>query len=103
MAEANVEYMATQLEQWGTKLDALVARVVAPGVASRIDDHEGIDDLKTKYEVARGRFDEFETAGSAKWGIFKSGIERAWNDFEIAFKKLATWSIRRNHAEGDNS
>jgi hypothetical protein len=88
IAEEDVVQMAAQLEQWGARLDELVAKVVAAGVESKSEDRQGIDDLKTKYEVARAGFDEFKTAGSAKWGLFKSGVERAWKDLEGAFEKL---------------
>jgi hypothetical protein len=33
-----------------------------------------------------------EAAGSAKWGIFKTGVETAWNDLETSFKKLTKHS-----------
>ena len=89
IAGEDVRQMAAQLEHWGTQLDELVAKTVALRRDARVDLHEGIDDLKTKYEIARARFDELKTAGSAKWGMLKSGIERAWNDLEGAFEKWA--------------
>jgi hypothetical protein len=94
IAEEDIRQMAAELERWGTQVDELVATTVAPGVGARIDFHEGVDDVRTKdvrtkYEIARARFDELKTAGSAKWGMFKSSIERAWNDLEGAFEKWA--------------
>ena len=89
MAEEDVLQMAAQLGHWGAKLDKLVAKVVGTGAESRSEDHQGIGDLKTKYELVRARFDELKTADSASWGIFKSGIERAWNDLEGDFEKWA--------------
>jgi hypothetical protein len=88
MDEANIVQMAARLKQWGTKLDDLIAKVAASGADAGIDSRRGIDDLKTKYQVARARFDELKTAGSAQWRIFEPGIERAGNDFETAFEKL---------------
>jgi len=89
IADEDVRQMATQLEHWGARLDEFVAKIVAPGVDARIDLRADIDDLKTKYEIAHARFDELKTAGSAKWGMFKPSIERAWNDLEGAFEKWA--------------
>jgi hypothetical protein len=89
IADEDVRQMAAQLEHWGTQLDELVAKTGAPGVDARIDLHEGIDDLKTKYVIARARLDELKAAGSAKWETLKSSIERAWNDLEGAFEKWA--------------
>jgi DNA repair exonuclease SbcCD ATPase subunit len=88
IADEDVRQMAAQLEHWGTQLDELVAKTGAPGVDARIDFHEGIDDLKTKYAIARARLDELKTAG-AKWEMLKSSIERAWNDLEGAFENWA--------------
>jgi len=90
LAEGDFLQMATQLEHWAAKLEELVAKVVAAGAESRSDEQQGIDDLKTKYEIARATFAELKTAGGAKWGLFKASIERAWNDLEGAFEKWAS-------------
>jgi len=38
-------------------------------------------------KVAQAKLDEVKTAGSEKWETLKAGVESAWNDLEIAFKK----------------
>jgi hypothetical protein len=48
------------------------------------------------------RLDAFKTAGSAKWRLFKSRIEGAWNDCELAFEESTNSSAKRNQAKGDN-
>jgi hypothetical protein len=65
IAEEDIRQMAAELERWGTQVDELVATTVAPGVGARIDFHEGVDDVRTKdvrtkYEIARARFDELK-------------------------------------------
>jgi hypothetical protein len=39
IAEANVEQMTMQLDKWGTKLEALAAKVFAPGAHVRAGYH----------------------------------------------------------------
>ena len=90
MAEDDVLQMTTQLAHWGTKLDELVAESGGDGQDASTGEPQGIDDLKTKYEVARARFNDFKRAGSSRWEIFKAGIERAWNELEGAFEKWAS-------------
>ena len=92
IAEANVGKMETELKQWGAKLDKLVAKVEAAGSEVKIDYRKGVEDLRSKYRLTQSKFDEFKTAGSAKWGIFKTGVETAWNDLEASFKKLTKHS-----------
>jgi hypothetical protein len=93
--EANVGKMEAELKQWGAKLDKLVAKVEAAGSEAKVDYRKGVEDLKTKYRLTQSKFAEFKTAGGAKWEIFKSGVESAWNDLEASFKTLMKHSDDR--------
>ena len=99
MVEANAGRMEAQLRNWGVKLDKVMARAEAAGTGVKLDYRKGVDDLKAKYKVAQSKFDECKAAGSAKWGIFKTGLEAAWSDLETAFKKLGKSSVEANHAQ----
>ena len=83
--EANVAKMETQLKQWGAKLDDLVAKA---GTEAKKDYQRMIDELKDKYQIVQSRFDELKAAGSDKMATVKDGMESAWNEVEVAFKKL---------------
>jgi hypothetical protein len=99
MVEANAGKMEAQLRNWGVKLDKVWARAEAAGTGVKIEYRKGVDDLKAKYEVAHSKFDECKAAGSAKWGIFKTGLETAWSDLETAFKKLGKSSVEADHVQ----
>ena len=99
MVEANAGRMEAQLRNWGVKLDKVMAKAEAAGTGVKIEYRKGVDDLKTKYKVAQSKFDECKTAGSAKWGIFKTGLEAAWNDLETAFRKLGKSSVEADHVQ----
>ena len=86
--EANVGKMETQLQQWGAKLDELVAQVEHAGTEAKLDYRERIDALKVNHELARSQLDELKTARNEKWETLKTGLEGAWNELEVAFKKL---------------
>ena len=47
-----------------------------------------IDDLKAKHQLARSQLDELRATGSDKWETLKTGMEGAWNELEVAFRKL---------------
>jgi peptidoglycan hydrolase CwlO-like protein len=87
--EADLGKLETQLKQWGAKLDEFVAKADRAGTAARIDNRKRIDELKAKVKVAQAKLDEVKTAGSEKWETLKAGVESAWKDLEIAFKKLS--------------
>ena len=93
MVEANAGKMEAQLRNWGVKLDKVMAKAEAAGTGVKIDYRKGVDELKAKYKVAQSKFDECRAAGSAKWGILKTGLETAWSDLESAFKKLGKSSV----------
>ena len=86
--EAQVGKMETQLKQWGAKLDHLVARAGVAGADAKIDYRKGLDDLKAKHKVVQAKLDELKTAGTDEWKTFKIGVESAWHELEVAFKKL---------------
>ncbi len=86
--EDNVGKLETQLKQWGARLDELVAKADRAGTTARIDNRRRIDDLKAKVHAAQAKLDEVKTADSEKWETLKTGVESAWSDLELAFKKL---------------
>jgi hypothetical protein len=88
--EANVGKMETQLQQWGAKLDELVAQVEEAGTEAKLDYRERIDALKAKHQLARSQLDDLKATGSGKWETLKTGMEGAWNELEVAFKKLTS-------------
>ena len=87
--EDNVGKLEPQLKQWGAKLDEFVAKADRAGTAARIDNRRRIEELKAKVKAAQAKLDEVKTAGSEKWETLKAGVESAWKDLEIAFKKLS--------------
>ena len=99
IAEENAGKMEAQLRNWGVKIDKAIARAAAAGTEVRIDYRKGVEDLKAKYQVAQSKFDECKAAGSSKWGIFKTGLEAAWDDLETAFKKLGKPSVEADHVQ----
>jgi predicted nucleic acid-binding Zn-ribbon protein len=86
--QENLGKFETQLKQWGTKLDEFVAKADRAGTTARIDNRKRIDDLTAKCQAAQSKLDEVRTAGSEKWETFKTGVESAWGELEIAFRKL---------------
>ena len=86
--QAHVGKMETQLRQWGAKLDELVVKAEGAGTEAKADYRKRIDDLKAKHQVAQAKLDELKAAGSEKWETLKAGVESAWNELDVAFKKL---------------
>jgi histidinol dehydrogenase len=80
--------MERRLEQFGAKLDRLVAKAKEAGAEARTDYRKRIDDLKAKYRVSQSKLDDLRAAGSERWDTVKAGVESAWAELEAAFKKL---------------
>ncbi len=85
---AHVAKMETRLEQYGARLDRLVAKAKEAGAEAKTDYRKRIQDLKAKYRAAQSRLDELRAAGSGKWDTVKAGVESAWAELEAAFKRL---------------
>lgn len=97
--ETNTGKMEAQLRNWGVKIDRVIAKAAAAGTEVKSDYHKGVEDLKAKYTVAQSKFADSKAAGSAKWEIFRTGLESAWSDLESAFKKLGQPSVEADHAQ----
>ena len=86
--KSHVEKLETQLRTWGARLDEMVARVESARTQASGAYRKRLDDVKAKYKVAEMRFGELRKVGSGKWETFQGGIESAWNDLDLAFRKL---------------
>ena len=87
--EPHVGKMEAQLRQWGAKLDELLATAEAAGTEAKADYRKHIDELRAKHQAAQAKLDELKAAGSDKWETLKAGVEGAWNELDVAFKKLS--------------
>lgn len=86
--QADIGKLQAQLEQWGKKLDELVARAAELGEDARHESLALAHALEAKYSQARAKLDDLEAAGSEKWSAFEDGVENAWRELETAFGKL---------------
>jgi len=86
--ETQVGKMEAQLKKWGAKLDELVAEAEKTGNEAKVDYRKVVNDLKAKRLDAQMKLDEFKAAGSKNWDTFKAGVESAWKELEVSFKKL---------------
>jgi hypothetical protein len=87
--ELHIRQMEAELQQWGARLDKLMAKADAAGTAAKIDYRNRLDDLSEKYVAAEARLSELKAAGANKWDSYKGGVENAWSELATAFTKLA--------------
>lgn len=85
---AQVGRLETELKQWGAKLDALVASAAKAGAETKVSYRTRIDELKVKYQTAHSKLDDLRYVRAENWSIVKAGVEKAWMELEVAFKKL---------------
>ena len=78
----------TRLRQLGTRLDKLVAKADEAGTEAKTEYRKQIDCIKDKHSLVQTKLTAFRAANGEKWDNFKSGVEIAWHDLEIAFKAL---------------
>jgi hypothetical protein len=99
--EKSLAQMKTRLERWAAQLDALETNILELGEDSRDQIRESIKRLRSKYQIARAWFDEFNRTGTARWGLFRFRIESAWNDFEMALEGLRSQVAPEDSPKGD--
>ena len=86
--EAYTGKMEIRLSRWGHRLDKLTAKAELAGAEAKVDYHQRLDALKANYQAAQAKLVELKAAGEESGEIIKEGVEKAWNELEIAFKKL---------------
>ena len=87
--EGDLGSMEAELSRWREKLAELRAKTYAAGSEAKFDYRKRVDDMGAKYEAAEEKLGELKAAGSAKWEIFRGGIESAWSELEAAYRRLA--------------
>jgi hypothetical protein len=86
----DVGKMEAELQQWGARLDNLLAMADLVGTAARIDYRQRLDDAREKYDAAEAKLAEMKAAGRGKWETFTGGVENAWSELATAFTRLAS-------------
>lgn len=86
--KAHIGKMESQLKHWGAKLDGLLAKADDTSAETKAEYRKSVGELKQKHQAAQAKLDELKAAGSEKWEVFKVGVDSAWRELEVAFKKL---------------
>ena len=86
--ETHVSKMEARLAEWGAKLHDLAARADDAGEAAKVDYRERLAELEAKHHAAGLKLDELKAAGGERWLTFKTGVENAWAELELAFENL---------------
>ena len=86
--KTHVGTMEKQFKQWGAKLDEFVAKAEKAGSDAKLDYQLLVDEMKAKHEVARSKLEALRAATSDEWDTARAGVESAWKELEVAFKKL---------------
>jgi hypothetical protein len=88
--DVHLGQVESQLKQWGAKIDALIARANEAGAEAKADYRKSIDDLAAKRQATQQKLDELRAAGNDKWETFKTDLDSARHELEVAFRKLTS-------------
>jgi hypothetical protein len=87
--ESYVGKMEEQFKHFGTKLDELAGRADATGAQIQKDFRKGVDELKAEYKSAHAKLEQLKVSSAENWETFKTGVEKAWAQLDITFRKMA--------------
>lgn len=87
--EWDIRKMEAELQQWGVRLDKLVAKADGSRTDGKLDYRSRLDNLSEKYAAAEARLTELKTAGTHKWDAYKGGVENAWTELATAFTRVS--------------
>jgi len=80
--------MENRLREWGVRLGELRVRVEKAGPLTQADYGKRVDDLNDKLAVATARLQALRVAVEGDMAMVESGLDHAWTDLEVAFKRL---------------
>lgn len=87
--ETHALHMEARLRHLGATLDDLVAKAEAVGDEVQVEYREGIEELRENLRAAQSRIDALRGSGDECWETVKTGVEKAWHELEVAFRKVA--------------
>ena len=85
--ESYQEFMESVLEQWGSKIDDLEARVVKPEREKEVGYLKELDVLRTKQQEARRRLNELKSS-STDWKNLSKGVDVAVDELKTTFERV---------------
>lgn len=84
--ESYEEFIESVLQQWGTKIDDLEARLVKPKREKEVGHLKELDALRAKRQEAQRRLGELK-ASSADWQNLSQGVDAAVDELKTAFER----------------
>ncbi|NEP82826.1 MAG: hypothetical protein F6K39_34600 [Okeania sp. SIO3B3] len=74
-----------QIDKLNAQIDELKAKAKQAQADAAINYHEKIEELSTKRDAVKNKFQELQNSSEQAWEDVKVGFESAWNDLHGAF------------------
>ena len=74
------------MDEWGTKIDDLEARVTVPHKEGEIGHIEKMDALRTRRQEARLRYDALKASGD-DWETMSKDVDKSIEELKLAFER----------------
>ncbi len=76
-----------QLAEFGARIDSLANRASTAGTHAVEEEKERVAELRKKRDTLAAKLRELKAAGKDSWSTLKKGVDRAYEELEVAFKK----------------
>ncbi len=85
--DQRVGKMEKQLSDWGARIDELANRASTAGAKAVEKEQVHVAELRAKRGALEAKLIELKAAGKESWSTLKKGVDSAYEELEVAFKK----------------
>jgi uncharacterized coiled-coil DUF342 family protein len=82
--QAYRDKMEAQIKEWGAKIDILSAKAAKANANARLAAFEGVEELKSKRDLAAAKLKELREASDEAWDEVRAGAENAFTEARVA-------------------
>jgi hypothetical protein len=80
--KAYQKMMEARLKDLDAKVEMLKLKADKAKIEAKIKYYDQIQEVKTKQQLVRQKFNDLKEAGDDAWEELKSGADKAWEDFK---------------------
>ncbi|MBZ0254245.1 MAG: coiled coil domain-containing protein, partial [Candidatus Methylomirabilis sp.] len=87
--DAHLKKVDARMKLLTARLGEMSAKVDVAGAEANLEYRKGVESLRSQQEALQRKLEEVRSAGADKWETVKGGLQSAWSELELAFKKAA--------------
>lgn len=85
--DAYIKRLHAQLDEWNNEIERLRIKADKASADAQIEYQKQLEELRKRQDEMQAHYEKLNRAGNDAWSDMKQGADKAWNEFDAAFKR----------------